>query len=258
MRRMLWYRLMVLSLALTVFTGCALFGRAPMEVLMYQQKTPLPHHRLLVMMRGLGGSQYSFEEEGLVSDVQVRGLPYDLAAPNAHPGYYLGETLVKHLKKDVIDPARAEGYDEIWLVGFSLGGLGSLLYLREHPQDIKGVVLVSPFLSLPFMLDEIQKAGGVRQWNPGEYVAAEDWQRALWDWLKTDVAQNPQPNIYLNYGSNDPYVKGQRLLASILPKNHVISIAGGHDYATFKHLWYGFLDSGVYTRHPRQIYSANK
>ena len=62
----------------------------------------------------------------------------------------------------MIDPARREGKDNIWLVGFSMGGLGSLLYLREHPEYIEGVCLIAPFLGDEEIIEEIQAAGGVR------------------------------------------------------------------------------------------------
>jgi pimeloyl-ACP methyl ester carboxylesterase len=235
-----------------LFNGCALMGRAPLDVLHYSSGVkPLGHKRLIIFMRGLGGSNKSFEKEGLVADIRNRHMPYDMVAPDADLEYYLGRTLIQRMKADVIDPAKAAGYKEIWLIGFSMGGLGSLLYLKAHPEDIQGVYLISPFLSYRFIQDEITEAGGLRRWNPGKYDPNDDWQRMLWDWLKNHVADHPEMNIYLSYGTHDPYVEGQRLLAQILPPGHVRTIAGGHDYKTFRALWHGVLDSGVYvTRMP--------
>jgi len=111
-----------------LLSGCALFGKAPLDVLTYSSlEAPLEHKRLIVFMRGMGGSHESFEKEGLVEDIRSRHMPYDMAAPNAHFGYYLGRTLIERMKTDVIEPAKTEGYEEIWLIGFSMGGLGSLL-----------------------------------------------------------------------------------------------------------------------------------
>lgn len=234
--------------------GCTLLGEAPMEVLSYSSgERPLGHKRLIIFMRGLGGNHKSFEKEGLVDDVRTRHMPYDMRAPNAHPGYYFGRTLIPRLKADVIDPARAAGYEEIWLIGFSMGGLGALLYIREHPEDIQGVYLISPFLSYPFIQNEIRRAGGLRRWDPGDYDPQDDWQRMLWDWLKRQAVQHPEPTIYLSYGTHDPYVKGQRLLAQILPPERVKTISGGHDYETFRALWHLLLDSGLFiTRKPQE------
>jgi pimeloyl-ACP methyl ester carboxylesterase len=233
------------AIMLVVFlSGCAMIAPAPMDVLTYENPNKdVANQRLIVFLRGIGGSHHSFEEEGLVADVWACGLPFDMAAPNAHFGYYGDRNLIKRLKEDVIDPARARGCKQIWLVGFSMGGLGALLYLMERPQDIAGVYLISPFLGRQFFLEEIEAAGGVRQWDPGPYKAEEDWQRMLWRWIKTTIADNPNKIVYLGYGTDDPYKSGPQLLANILPPNRVYAIDGAHDYQTMKALWKIFLEN---------------
>jgi pimeloyl-ACP methyl ester carboxylesterase len=226
-------------------TSCALFSTGPMDVLTYESlDSEARGKHLFVFMRGMGGSHHSFEKEGLVTGVRARGLPFDMAAPNAHFGYYRNRSLIDRLRIDVIEPLRAKGYEHIWLVGFSLGGLGSLLYLMERPEDIAGVLLISPFLGEEGpILEEIESAGGIRSWKPGPYNAEKDWERMLYDWLKRDIADRPEKKVYLGYASDDPYAGGQRLLADILPLNRVYHIQGGHDYKTFKAIWSHFLDN---------------
>ncbi|MEE9911745.1 MAG: alpha/beta hydrolase [Deltaproteobacteria bacterium] len=239
-RRMRYFAIIFLA---ALLSGCALFANQPMEVLTYEHPDKaVANQRLFVFMRGIGGSHHTFEEEGLVADVWERGLPFDMVAPNAHIGYYGDRNLIQRLKKDVIDPARARGCKEIWLIGVSMGGLGSMLYLREHPEDIAGVYLISPFLGTPIFLAEIEIAGGVRQWNPGPYLAELDWQRMLWHWMKTSIADHPDKIIYLGYGSDDPYKGGQELMATLLPPERVTVIDGAHDYRTLKALWKIFLE----------------
>ena len=178
-----------------VLSGCALFANRPMEVLSYENPNrDKAGQRLVVFMRGIGGSHHSFEEEGLVADVWACGLSCDIVAPNAHFGYYGDRTLIDRLKKDVIDPARARGIREIWLVGFSMGGLGSLLYYMEHPEEINRVYLISPFLGSPMFLAEIELAGGARRWEPGTYTPEVEWERMLWHWLKKSIAGHPEKN----------------------------------------------------------------
>lgn len=219
-----------------------MFANAPMDVLIYENPNKAEaNQRMIVFLRGIGGSHHIFEEEGLVDDVRACGLPFDMSAPNAHFGYYGDRNLVARLKEDVIDPARARGCQKIWLVGVSMGGLGALLYLMERPEDIAGVYLISPFLGTQVILDEIETAGGVREWEPGPYIAEEDWQRMLWHWLKTTIADHPDKIVYLGYGTDDPYKRGQQLLATLLPSNHVYAIDGAHDYQTMKDLWKIFL-----------------
>jgi pimeloyl-ACP methyl ester carboxylesterase len=223
--------------------GCAMIAPAPMDVLTYENPNKAAaNKRLFVFLRGMGGSHHSFEEKGLVADVWARGLPFDMAAPNAHFGYYGDRNLIVRLKEDVIDPARAKGYKKIWLVGVSMGGLGALLYLMERPQDIAGVYLIAPYLGSQSFLDEIEAAGGVRQWDPGAYIAEEDWQRMLWHWIKTTIADSPAKIVYLGYGTDDPYKNGPQILAPLLQQDRVYTIDGGHDYKTIKTLWEIFLD----------------
>jgi pimeloyl-ACP methyl ester carboxylesterase len=215
-----------------------------MDVLTYENpNNTAANERLFVFLRGIGGSHYSFEEEGLVAEVWARGLPFDVVAPNAHFGYYGDRNLVLRLKEDVIDPARARGYRKIWLVGVSMGGLGALLYLMEWPEDIAGVYLISPFLGSQFFLEEMESAGGVRKWDPGPYKTEDDWQRMLWHWMKTTIADNPDKIVYLGYGTEDPFKSSPQLLAALLPPNRVYTIEGGHDYQTAKALWKIFLNN---------------
>lgn len=226
--------------------GCSWFAKAPMDVAYYTVDEATAQRNLFVFMRGIGGSHRSFEREGLVQDVRAMGLPFDMAAPNAHLGYYTGRSLLVRLKADVIDPARNQGRENIWLVGFSMGGLGSLLYLREHPEDVKGLCLVAPFLGDDDLIAEIRAAGGVKSWSPGTYDADKDYQRMLWHWIKEHVDGDSPVPIYLGCGSEDDFAPANALLAGLLPRDRVVQVPGGHDYATFKVLWDRFLESGIY------------
>lgn len=231
---------------LLLLPGCSYLARQPLETLSYINPRTATHRNLFVFMRGLGGSHRTFAEEGMVDVTWQRGIPFDMVAPNAHFAYYSEETLLGRLREDVILPAKERGYDHIWLVGASMGGLGSLLYAREHPEDIQGVCLLSPFLGDEAIIAEINRSGGLRQWAPGSYLPEEDWQRMLWHWLQTEVIQGRTPPVYLSYGNSDMYVEAQKVLAAALPPSQVTTRPGGHDYATFKALWLSFLDRDVY------------
>lgn len=236
----------VMMAAIPLLTGCSWLAKEPLDVLYYAADEDAPQSNLFIFMRGIGGSHRTFEEEGLVEDVRTMGLPFDMAAPNAHFAYYSERTLIVRLKADVIDPARDQGKDNVWLVGFSMGGLGSVLYLREQPQDIDGICLVAPYLGDDDIIEEIQAAGGVRSWSPGTYDPVEDWQRMMWHWIKDNVAGEDPVPIYLGYGTEDDHAPANALLAELLPEEQVVRIEGGHDYPTFKALWDRFLASEIY------------
>lgn len=224
-----------------LFFGCS--TNAPLRTLYYQADSPSHGKTMIIFLRGRGGSHQDFADEGFVEAVRERHLPVDMVAPNAHFGYYMGETLIPRLKEDVIEPARREGYEHFWLVGVSMGGLGALLYAREHPDDVSGVYVISPFLGWSKILNEINEASGLRSWEPGLYNPDKDWQRMLWHWLQQGATGGHKlPLLYLGYGTEDPYLAGQTLLATILPGDRVFAIPGNHTARTMKELWLIFLD----------------
>ncbi len=212
-----------------------------MDILSYTEEETVRNKNLFVFLRGIGRSHRSFKREGFVEKVRELHLPFDMVAPNSHFGFYSDRSLVLRLKQDVIIPAQKQGYNNIWLVGLSMGGLGALLYLREHPEDINGVFLIAPFLGNRAIVKSVVSGGGVKDWNPGEYDAEEDWQKMLWDWIRSDVATEKTSPVYMGAGEEDDYVKGQRLLSTVLPEGSTTWIRGGHHYPTFVQLWSNFL-----------------
>ena len=194
------------------------------------------------MLRGIWGGERIFAAEGLVDEVFARGLPFDVVAPAANFSYYRTETLPQRLEQDIIAPARANGYREIWLVGTSMGGLGALMYLAEHSRNVDGVILLGPFLGWGGVVEEIDAAGGIAAWQPGPVTTA-DWDRYLWAWIKDYVARpDPFPPLYLGYGRDDFLFAEQRALARLLPPGHSLLVPGGHDYATLRVLWKAELE----------------
>jgi pimeloyl-ACP methyl ester carboxylesterase len=227
-------------------------GHKPLKTLTYTAE-PVRNKHLIVFLRGLGGTWHCllkpykcFETEGFVEAVRKRGLPFDMVAPDTHFGYYKDRTLEERLTEDVIKPAKASGYEKIWLVGVSMGGLGSVLYLRKHPEYFDGVLLLGPYLGGKSIVAEISKAGSVKEWNPGLYDGEKDWQRLIWDWLK-QYCSDPagRTPIFLGIGNQDRYYDAQKLLADGLPEDRVIIIAGGHRPSTFKRIWDIFLEKQI-------------
>jgi len=234
----------VLILAFPVIFGC--YTNAPLKTLYYKAEESSSQNKMIIFLKGRGGNNEVFASEGYINDIRTRKLPFDMAAPNTHLGYYFGETLVPRLKADIIEPAQKKGYETFWLVGFSMGGLGALMYTRQHPGDVEGVCLIAPFLGYDGIIREITDAGGVRKWDPGKYNPDKDWQRMLWHWLKQCAdGEKPMPVLYLGYGDEDSFVSAQALLEDILPRDHVFTTPGGHTPKTMKELWYIFLEKDV-------------
>lgn len=230
--------------AISLIWGCS--TNAPLKTLYYKASEFSTQKNMIIFLRGRGGSHEDFADKGFVDDIRVRKLAFDMAAPDAHFGYYFGETLVPRLKTDVIEPARAQGYEKFWLVGASMGGLGALMYTLRYPEDVEGVCVISPFLGYDRFIREITDAGGVRLWEPGAYDPDKDWQRMFWHWLQQCASgEKAMPNLYLGYGTYDPFIKAHRLLGDILAPERVFTTRGGHTPGTMKKVWRIFLEKDV-------------
>lgn len=244
-------RFVYCTLCFSLLSGCASLGTAPLQALTYSHDATTRQPHLLVMMRGFGEDHHVFEREGVIDEIRKRDLPFDVVVPNTHFGYYQGRTLVQRLKADIIGPARAQGYEHVWLAGFSMGGLGALLYLRDQPGDIDGVLLTSPFLGYDSIHQDIRLAGGPAKWHAQAMEASREaspdvgvdaWQADIWGWIAEQKFGAMQP-VRMAYGERDFIVgDGPALLASVLPEQHVIRSAGTHSIASMKALFMRQLD----------------
>ena len=201
---------------------------------------------LLIMLPGAKAQPQDLLQHGFVRELRARNLPVDVVAVEAHLGHYLDRSLNGHLTNDIIAPARARNYRRIWLMGISLGGMGALIYARDHPAEIDGVVLLAPFLATRGVMAELTRAGGWAGWQPGELNPGDD-ERELLAWLKAyRPAKAGLPQLRLGYGTQDRFVAASELLAERLPAADVVAIAGGHDWTTWINLWQRLLDRGLF------------
>jgi pimeloyl-ACP methyl ester carboxylesterase len=201
---------------------------------------------LLVFLPGIRDKSAVFAEEGFISAAQASGIQADMIGVDAHIGYYLEMQFLARLKEDVIDPAKLQGYRNIWLVGISLGGFGSLWYDLENPGDLAGIVALSPYLGEPEVVDEVARAGGLAFWRPAPYGELDD-QHMIWRGLKNYEQQDKnRKRVYLGYGLRDKFAIADGLLAAVLPQGQVFTIEGGHDWATWQTLWNEILKSNAF------------
>jgi pimeloyl-ACP methyl ester carboxylesterase len=126
---------------------------------------------LLVFLPGLGDVVDDYEIYGFIDAVRGRGIIADMAVADMHLGYYLKRTAAERLRQDVILPAQQCGYQEIDLIGISLGGLGALYYSLHCPNDIAQVFLLAPYLGERRLIDNIYRAGGLMKWQPADVAA---------------------------------------------------------------------------------------
>jgi pimeloyl-ACP methyl ester carboxylesterase len=201
------------------------------------------------MLSAAGIDAADFDAHGLVAAVHRRRLPVDVVAARPALDLYLDGTVATELHRIVIAPARARGYRRIWLLGISLGGMGALLYASTQPEAVEGLVLLAPFLGTQGTVAEIAAAGGLGGWA-AEGSAATTPERQLLLWLQRFLAAPPaRPAVYLGYGLADRFVRGHTMLAERLPRDRVVTAAGGHDWETWRTLWHAVLDAEPFTKH---------
>jgi pimeloyl-ACP methyl ester carboxylesterase len=225
----------IILLVSVLLAGC--LGLAPTEV-------PLPsiestdsgprHDSVVIMLPGRGDRADTFIREGF----EKAGIRwgFDTIAVDAHFGYYMERSLLPRLHEDVIVPAHAAGYENVWLLGISMGGFGSLLYASEHPDQVDGVILLAPFLGDQEAIEQIAAQGGLENLGAAQ-TQMKDYEFAVWSWLR-DATSGAQPTpIVLGYGLSDDMAQGYRALVDVIDPSSVYTLEGGHKWTTWGPLW---------------------
>ncbi len=202
------------------------------------------HARCLVaFIPGFLDSPDTYLDNDFPRELIGSGAPCDAVGVDLHFRYYSSVGVADMINEDVLQPAIARGYDEIWLVGISMGGLGTLLTASRYAEHIDGVILIAPFVGEEPVLREIEAAGGARSWHPPEGIdeapwTAENYTAKVWSWLRGyDTDPDARPPLYIGWGSEDRLGAADRLLADLMPADHVTSQPGGHNWATWRPLW---------------------
>jgi pimeloyl-ACP methyl ester carboxylesterase len=224
-----------LLLAALSLSGC--IGMAPTE-------NPIPgigtadtgsrSDTLVIMLPGRGDRGPTFIEQGFQQEGPKHG--FDTIAVDAHFGYYMKRSLLPRLHEDIVLPARAAGYANIWLLGVSMGGFGSLLYASEHPEEIAGVILLAPHLGDAKLAQEIDAAGGLANWS-GRNTGYEDYEIGTWTWLRDAVSGKSGARVILGYGESDRGAPVHAVLGDALPPSSVYTLEGGHKWNVWRPLW---------------------
>ena len=195
--------------------------------------------RLIIFLPGLLDSASTFEEKEFFSLARKAGVKADMVAMSIHIGHLMENKMIERVELDVYMDAIKQGYKNIWLVGVSIGGLNSLLFYRKHMKGLCGVVALAPYVAGGVLLEELQR-DGVDNWEPKEVydmMLLEKKLQFLWAWLQQQKSDNNLKSVYLGYGKQDRFIEAIKLLESILDKNNIIAIDGGHDWETGQKVW---------------------
>lgn len=185
---------------------------------------------LVVMLPGIRDEAEQFLVAGFVD---AASEPFDVLVVDPAIADYFRGTFVEQLRTEVIAPAQARGYVEIWLVGVSIGGYGSLLYADAFPADIRGVVLLAPYLGGRRLQRAIAAAGGLDAWaavaRPTPFGNA---------WLALSrLTQRRDATLLLGFGGDDKLADTYAPLLAAMPQSRVYTVDGGHGWTTWTPLW---------------------
>lgn len=230
--------LLSLIVATTVLwsTGCALFSNTNEVIPVQFLASPTgEQRRLVIVLPGRGDNLSIMRRSGIVDAIQ-RGAPdVDVLLTEMSMRYYVEGRAMERLHKEVVLPAKAR-YSEIYLAGASLGGMGALLYEREHPGEMTGLILMAPYMGDPAITNEIKAAGGLAQWTAGEPAALlvpNNASREEWRVVRSLLEQPRASSVWLICGQDDRFFADANLVAEALPPSHFIQLAGGHKWTVW-------------------------
>jgi len=193
--------------------------------------------RLFVFLPGRRDRGSDFARRGFVTLAQERVPGLDCVAVDATIGYYLDGSIAERLQHEIIEPARAFDYQEIWIVGVSMGGLGAFFHERAYPDRVNGLILLAPFVGDDLKLfAEIDAARGPIAWALSQPVGVlpgnkAEFQRDLWRFLgRMPLDQAFELPIWLAFGDADRLLPGIERLRSVISPSRIFRLKGGHTW----------------------------
>lgn len=232
-------------------SGCSLLTPPVlprMDLLRHPGPCPGRSDTLVVMLPGAYSRPPEFVAAGFPQALREHGADADVLIVDSHLGYYSDRSLLRRLRDEVVQPARAEGYRRIWLVGISLGGMGALGYAVRHGAEIDGVLALAPYLGPRRLTQQVDDAGGPRAWRAAGLDAddpedSDELGRELWRSFAAPEAVLPP--VHLGYGLDDRFASAHRRFAELLPDARVSTAPGGHDWPAWRSLWQRWLGLGL-------------
>ncbi|MEP7042578.1 MAG: alpha/beta hydrolase-fold protein [Dokdonella sp.] len=227
-------RLVASVLLLALFLGgCAAGGDVTRPIPSAFIAAPQPARRTVVMLPGRGDDLASLQRRGVEQAIQSVWPDADVVLTGLTMPFYRQGRAAQRLHDEIIEPARARTRKPIWVAGISLGGMGAVLYERDYPDRLDGILLLSPYLGEDAIQDEIRAAGGLASWNPGppRPMGPDTFQRELWRTLKACSSDPARVrSVWLAYGEGEPFRVPIELMSGQLPADHVILLPGKHDW----------------------------
>lgn len=235
----------LLALGTLGLAGCAPWRTAsiPMKQIDDRLDNGQGSRHLVVFLPGAYDEPQDFVRFGFIEELRQRRLAADAIVIDSHLGYFNDFSIAERIRDDVLQPAQARGYRSIWMVGISLGGLGSLLTAERYP-GITGIVALAPYVGTRAAFDEVRRAGGLTRWRRDASTATNEWERRLLGWLgrRSEGSGSAGAELILAYGEQDRFADTLTEVAKVIEPSRVFVQPGGHDWETWRMLWRQVLD----------------
>jgi len=192
--------------------------------------------RVMVLLPGRADDLERLRRSGAADVVQKAWPGTDVVLAELTLDYYMRQDAERRLHDEVVEPLRKRGYQQVWMGGASMGGMGTLLYDRSYPDQLDGMVLLAPYLGSSALHAQIRAAGGLSQWNPGppQTMTMDNWDHELWRYLHALSSQPERTRrIWLAYGDKDRLRKAMPLIEPMLPAGQVLVREGGHSWSVW-------------------------
>jgi hypothetical protein len=110
------------------------------------------------------------------------------------------------------------------------------LYERDQPGAVNAIVLLAPYLGdNAGLFERIRSAGGPAAWAAGRDPGMGGVEELVWTFL--GQRSTALPPTWLLFGTDDSLAPGHRMLTPLLRPARVHSVAGAHDWLTWRTLW---------------------
>lgn len=232
------FRSLLLLAAVAALSACGNLGdrRQPIPTRSLPALAETPRAPLVVVLPGRRDNVSVLSDIGIADAIQAAWPEAEVVITSATLDYYLDGGLARRLHEQVVLPALADGDRPLYLVGASMGGLGVLLYDQAYPGVADGLVLLAPFVGSRRLLAEIERAGGIGQWQPGpvpESVDRGNFQRELWRHLKSWPDSGRGDSVWLAWGDRDRLRRAVPVLAPLLRGEQMLERPGGHAWSVW-------------------------
>lgn len=194
---------------------------------------------LLVLLAGAYDGPQLFIDHGLPDDCRAAGLRADLCLVRTDLAAVADGGMVAALQRQILAPARAQGYRRLLLGGISIGALVTLIHQDEHPGSVEALLLIAPYPGNRAITGLIRDAGGPARWQPGP-LGHDDGELRAWRALRS-IASAGTPPLWLGHGAQDRFADAHRMMGGLLPAAQVCAVEGGHAWPVWAQLWRRWL-----------------